>query len=310
MKRIGPCFRGGLSSHLFSLARYLLLSPPSVLLPSSSQSHSAISPLLRFQRFSSSFFHSITTTSVSPNFIIFCCACHFSASTSFYFPNTSRCPLSIRVSTQCLYAKETAIRAPNKMAEQCIVCLDTLLHAIEPPPPPLPDDSGSPSTTTSTTTAATTASATTAVLTINTLIPFDSGDSGNNDPPTVGSAPAVPEPSSTARAPSSHDANEVDVKPVLVNGEIPSSDSKSLEDDNVAVIQICGHTLHNTCLKEWTAKANSCPICRQNFNLVEVYDKIGGKSGALEKLYSLCYDVFCSFSFICFAIIVYPILAG
>ncbi|EPE10342.1 phd and ring finger domain protein [Ophiostoma piceae UAMH 11346] len=80
----------------------------------------------------------------------------------------------------------------------------------------------------------------------------------------------------TALAAPSHDANEVDVKPVLVNGEILSSDPKSLEDDNVAVIQICGHTLHNTCLKEWTAKANSCPICRQNFNIVEVYDKIGG----------------------------------
>lgn len=179
------------------------------------------------------------------------------------------------------------------MAEQCIVCLDTLLHAIEPPPP-LPDDSGSPSNTaTSTSTAATTATtstantantgastanATTTVLTINTLVPFDSGKS---DPPTA-LALAAPEPSSAGNAAAvkleSRDALgiDVDVKPVLVKGEIYSSDSKSLEEDNVAVIQICGHTLHNTCLKEWTAKANSCPICRQNFNLVEVYDKIGG----------------------------------
>src|SRR5689334_3309729 len=38
--------------------------------------------------------------------------------------------------------------------------------------------------------------------------------------------------------------------------------------DNVAQIQICGHVLHDSCLREWTEKANSCPICRQTFNLV------------------------------------------
>ncbi|KAK0623183.1 hypothetical protein B0T14DRAFT_536132 [Immersiella caudata] len=46
--------------------------------------------------------------------------------------------------------------------------------------------------------------------------------------------------------------------------------------DNVAQIQICGHVLHDSCLREWTEKANSCPICRQTFNLVHVYDKVGG----------------------------------
>ncbi|KAK4455929.1 hypothetical protein QBC34DRAFT_4178 [Podospora aff. communis PSN243] len=46
--------------------------------------------------------------------------------------------------------------------------------------------------------------------------------------------------------------------------------------DHVAQIQICGHVLHDSCLREWTEKANSCPICRQTFNLVHVYDKVGG----------------------------------
>lgn len=46
--------------------------------------------------------------------------------------------------------------------------------------------------------------------------------------------------------------------------------------DPVALIQICGHVLHDSCLREWTEKANSCPICRQAFHLVHVYDKIGG----------------------------------
>ncbi|KAI1373435.1 hypothetical protein F4677DRAFT_222956 [Hypoxylon crocopeplum] len=48
------------------------------------------------------------------------------------------------------------------------------------------------------------------------------------------------------------------------------------EDQKIAVIQVCGHILHDACLREWTEKANSCPICRQAFHLVHVYDKVGG----------------------------------
>ncbi|KAH9903670.1 hypothetical protein F4778DRAFT_735050 [Xylariomycetidae sp. FL2044] len=48
------------------------------------------------------------------------------------------------------------------------------------------------------------------------------------------------------------------------------------DDNSIAVIQICGHVLHDSCLREWTGKANSCPICRQTFHLVHVYDKVGG----------------------------------
>ncbi|KAI0431483.1 hypothetical protein F5Y09DRAFT_330302 [Xylaria sp. FL1042] len=47
-------------------------------------------------------------------------------------------------------------------------------------------------------------------------------------------------------------------------------------NDKIAVIQVCGHVLHDSCLREWTGKANSCPICRQAFHLVHVYDKVGG----------------------------------
>ncbi|KAI4868960.1 hypothetical protein F4820DRAFT_456095 [Hypoxylon rubiginosum] len=48
------------------------------------------------------------------------------------------------------------------------------------------------------------------------------------------------------------------------------------QDNKIAVIQVCGHALHDACLQEWTGKANSCPICRQAFHLVHVYDKVGG----------------------------------
>lgn len=45
----------------------------------------------------------------------------------------------------------------------------------------------------------------------------------------------------------------------------------------IALIKPCGHVLHDECLREWSQKANSCPICRQVFNLVEVLDRVGGK---------------------------------
>ena len=52
----------------------------------------------------------------------------------------------------------------------------------------------------------------------------------------------------------------------------------------VAKIKTCGHVLHDQCLQEWTQKANSCPICRQAFHLVEVYDKVGGKSSHTQYM--------------------------
>lgn len=55
----------------------------------------------------------------------------------------------------------------------------------------------------------------------------------------------------------------------------------------IAVIKPCGHSLHDECLREWTQKANSCPFCRQSFNLVEVLDKFGGKSSYLFCLKNL-----------------------
>lgn len=74
------------------------------------------------------------------------------------------------------------------------------------------------------------------------------------------------------------------VKDLIANG-----DSNLENDDNIAVIQVCGHILHDSCLKAWSGKANSCPICRQAFHLVEVYDKIGGEflSSPLSRLREL-----------------------
>lgn len=49
----------------------------------------------------------------------------------------------------------------------------------------------------------------------------------------------------------------------------------------IAQLLPCGHILHNNCLKPWVERANSCPICRRSFNMVELSDRPGGMCTAL-----------------------------
>ncbi|KAJ6164809.1 PHD and RING finger domain protein [Penicillium chermesinum] len=50
------------------------------------------------------------------------------------------------------------------------------------------------------------------------------------------------------------------------------------EEDQGQIAQLlpCGHILHDNCLKPWVERANSCPICRRSFNMVELSDRPGG----------------------------------
>ncbi|KAI1485015.1 hypothetical protein F5X96DRAFT_675045 [Biscogniauxia mediterranea] len=106
------------------------------------------------------------------------------------------------------------------MADQCIVCLESLDIQATPPPPA-----------------------------------DDLQASSSKSPANTGASSPSPK------------------SPLRTTPNPPASDD---DDNSIAVIQICGHVLHDACLREWTGKANSCPICRQAFHLVHVYDKVGG----------------------------------
>lgn len=145
------------------------------------------------------------------------------------------------------------------MADQCIVCLENLDCAIPLQQLQGDEDSGGSSSNNSNSSGSSggpSGSTNSDLLT----------DLNHHHPlPLAAASPTAS--STTENATTLKDLNGKDQQQ-------PTHDS----EDNIAVIQVCGHILHDTCLKAWTGKANSCPICRQAFHLVEVYDKIGGTS--------------------------------
>ncbi|PGH23749.1 hypothetical protein AJ80_02179 [Polytolypa hystricis UAMH7299] len=59
-------------------------------------------------------------------------------------------------------------------------------------------------------------------------------------------------------------------------GDVSPTKESDDNDSKIAHLLPCGHDLHNECLKPWVERANSCPICRQKFNIVELLEKVGG----------------------------------
>lgn len=141
------------------------------------------------------------------------------------------------------------------MAEQCIVCLENLDSAV--PPAQLQDEG-------------------------------HDGSASTSDADAPVSAADLPVLEAGASLSLSVNTKENTTQ----STDLTSKDDNPLENDhNIAVIQICGHILHDSCLKAWSGKANSCPICRQAFHLVQVYDKVGGKLPITTPNYNFFYKL-------------------
>lgn len=84
----------------------------------------------------------------------------------------------------------------------------------------------------------------------------------------------VPSPNTTATA----TATVTAVKDVGTADVVVQVKDGFVDEDPGEIAQLlpCGHILHNNCLKPWVERANSCPICRRNFNMVELSDRVGG----------------------------------
>lgn len=98
------------------------------------------------------------------------------------------------------------------------------------------------------------------------------GDLGEDVSEDVAVAEALPRPA--------------DDESDAIFGSLQSTERSVNVDSEIAHLLPCGHNLHNECLKPWVERANSCPICRQSFNVVELTFKIAGMDPRYSTHYS------------------------
>lgn len=70
--------------------------------------------------------------------------------------------------------------------------------------------------------------------------------------------------------------------PIAAATALYATAPSSLDDDSsylniVAALDGCNHIIHDACIRSWAQKTNTCPICRNPFHSVRVYNGVDGK---------------------------------
>jgi hypothetical protein len=74
--------------------------------------------------------------------------------------------------------------------------------------------------------------------------------------------------------------------PLSVNGTsdgTTAANAIDIDDESnyhniIAVLDGCEHIIHDKCIRSWAEKTNSCPICRNAFHIVSVFNGVDGES--------------------------------
>ncbi|RPB02121.1 hypothetical protein L873DRAFT_1826854 [Choiromyces venosus 120613-1] len=99
--------------------------------------------------------------------------------------------------------------------------------------------------------------------------------------PSAPSPPSPPleppgSPKSTEYALSSADVEQEPVACIFCLDDLLRGTPSTDADEDIARLNPCNHIMHNKCLQPWLQRANSCPLCRTNFNEVKVLKTLDG----------------------------------